>query len=297
MLPDAGVAEDARLGRLEDPDELAADDLALLLGVDDPVQRTEELLGGVDHVEGVEHGHEVALDLLGLALPHQPVVDVDAGEPVADRALHDRGGDGGVDAAGQRADRAARRRSARGSRSTCSSTMLTIVQVGRQPAMSCRKCSSTCWPCSVCSTSGCHCTPASRAVGVLERRDRGHPRSRRARRSPAGPRSRSRRGTSRRVWSAGRSASRVPPRSTVDRRTAVLAGAGRRDRRRRGPAPSAGSRSTCRTPARRPRTDRRVDGRRAGGVDRRRSAGEDRAPSACGPASRPPASCAGTISE
>ena len=53
-----------------------------------------------------------------------------------------------------------RRRPAARIRSTCSSTMLTIVQVGRQPAMSCRKCSSTAWPCSVCSTSGCHCTPA-----------------------------------------------------------------------------------------------------------------------------------------
>ena len=53
------------------------------------------------------------------------------------------------------------------------------------------------------------------AVGVLERRDRRDPRSRRARRSRAGPRPRSRRGTSRRVWSAGRSASRVPPRSTL----------------------------------------------------------------------------------
>ena len=35
--------------------------------------------------------------------------------------------------------------------------------------MLCRKCSSTSWPCSVCSTSGCHCTPASRRVDVLER--------------------------------------------------------------------------------------------------------------------------------
>ena len=46
-------------------------------------------------------------------------------------------------------------------RSICSSTMLTIVQVGRQPAIWCRKCSSTFWPCWVCITSGCHCTPAS----------------------------------------------------------------------------------------------------------------------------------------
>ena len=45
--------------------------------------------------------------LLGLAVPHHPVVDVDAGEPVADGALHDRGGDRGVDAAGERADRPA----------------------------------------------------------------------------------------------------------------------------------------------------------------------------------------------
>ena len=44
--------------------------------------------------------------------------------------------------------------------STCSSTMLSIVQVGRQPAISSRKCSSTRCPCSVCSTSGCHWTPA-----------------------------------------------------------------------------------------------------------------------------------------
>ncbi len=40
--------------------------------------------------------------------------------------------------------------------------MLTIVQVGRQPAIWCRKCSSTFWPCWVCITSGCHCTPAIR---------------------------------------------------------------------------------------------------------------------------------------
>ena len=46
-------------------------------------------------------------------------------------------------------------------RSICSSAMLSIVQVWRAPAMWCRKCSSTFWPCSECSTSGCHWTPAS----------------------------------------------------------------------------------------------------------------------------------------
>ena len=44
---------------------------------------------------------------------------------------------------------------------TASSTMLAGVQSGRQPAMSYRKCSSTRCPAWVCSTSGCHCTPAS----------------------------------------------------------------------------------------------------------------------------------------
>ena len=43
--------------------------------------------------------------------------------------------------------------------------MLAGVQSGRQPAMSNRKFSSTRCPAWVCSTSGCHCTPASpRAV-------------------------------------------------------------------------------------------------------------------------------------
>ena len=43
--------------------------------------------------------------------------------------------------------------------------MLTIVQVGRQPAPSMRKRLSTSWPCSLCSTSGWNCTPYSpRAV-------------------------------------------------------------------------------------------------------------------------------------
>jgi hypothetical protein len=49
-------------------------------------------------------GHEVAFDLLGLALAEQAVVDEHAGELVADGALHERGGDGGVDPAGQPAD-------------------------------------------------------------------------------------------------------------------------------------------------------------------------------------------------
>ena len=41
---------------------------------------------------------------LRLLLAHQPVVDVDAGQPVADRAMDERRRDGRVDAARQRAD-------------------------------------------------------------------------------------------------------------------------------------------------------------------------------------------------
>ena len=51
-------------------------------------------------VEGVD-------DALGLLAAQEAVVDEDAGELVADRAVDERGGDGGVDAAGERADHAA----------------------------------------------------------------------------------------------------------------------------------------------------------------------------------------------
>ena len=81
-------------------------------------------------------GHEVALDLLGLALAQQPVVDEHAGELVADGALHERGGHGGVDAAGEAADGAAASPTCSRIRSTCSSTMLTIVQSAGSPATS-----------------------------------------------------------------------------------------------------------------------------------------------------------------
>ena len=102
-----GVADDLGLGGLEDPDELAADDLALLLRVGDAGERVEEPLRGVDDVQrDPGRGDEVALDLLGLALAQQPVVDEHAGELVADGALHERRRDRGVDAAGQPADRA-----------------------------------------------------------------------------------------------------------------------------------------------------------------------------------------------
>ena len=46
------------------------------------------------HVDQVDpgRGDEVGLDLLGLALAQQPVVDEDAGQPIADGALDDGSG-------------------------------------------------------------------------------------------------------------------------------------------------------------------------------------------------------------
>ena len=64
------------------------------------------------HVGGV---HVVALDLLGLALAQQTVVDEDAGQLVADGALHQGRGDRGVDPAGEGAEHLGRRRPGRGS--------------------------------------------------------------------------------------------------------------------------------------------------------------------------------------
>ena len=76
--------------------------LRLVSGIGDAGQVAEELVLRVGDDElRAGRRDEVALDRLGLALAQQAVVDEDAGELVADGALHDRGGDGGVDTAGQ----------------------------------------------------------------------------------------------------------------------------------------------------------------------------------------------------
>ena len=72
-----------------------------------PSSAVEEALRGVDDLQPhAGRGDEVALDLLGLSLAQQPVVDEDAGQLVADRPLHERRGHCRVDAAGQPADHA-----------------------------------------------------------------------------------------------------------------------------------------------------------------------------------------------
>ena len=82
-----------------------ADPLALLLGVGHPGELAEEPLPRLDvDQRDVEVLAEGLHDLLGLALAEQAVVDEDAGQLLADRAVHEQGRDGRVDAAGQPAD-------------------------------------------------------------------------------------------------------------------------------------------------------------------------------------------------
>ena len=86
-------------------------------GILDAGEPGEESLAGVDHHQ--VHA-EVALEgdaqQLRFLLAHQAVVDVDAGQPVADGAMHERGRDRRVDAARQRADDEAVRTGRRGVR-------------------------------------------------------------------------------------------------------------------------------------------------------------------------------------
>ena len=97
----------ADLGRLllEDADELGADDLALGLGLGDAGAAFQEAVLGVDGDERdlvlVAEGLD---DLLALVLSHQPVVDEDAGELVADGLVDEQRRDRGVDAAAEAAD-------------------------------------------------------------------------------------------------------------------------------------------------------------------------------------------------
>src|SRR5881396_617606 len=90
---------------LEHLDEGDADGAPLALGVLDVVQVLEETGRGIDvaHVEL----HGVAEDpqhLLGLAGAQEAIVDEDAGEPLADGTMDERGGHRRVDAAREPAD-------------------------------------------------------------------------------------------------------------------------------------------------------------------------------------------------
>ena len=72
-VPAARRHADLPGGALEGPDELAADDLALLLRVGHPGQRGQERLGGVDDLQLDAGGrHEVLLDLVRLPRRSSP---------------------------------------------------------------------------------------------------------------------------------------------------------------------------------------------------------------------------------
>ena len=104
LRQEVDLAETRRL-LLEHPDEGRTDATALLLGIDDPGECVEELVGGVDMDEPDMPlgGHHID-HAVTLATPEQPVVDEDAGQLITDCAVHQCGRDRGVDAATERAD-------------------------------------------------------------------------------------------------------------------------------------------------------------------------------------------------
>ena len=76
-------------------------------GSSTPASALEKPVLGVDRDElDAEVRAERALDLLALVQSQQPGVDEDAGELIADRAMHERRRDGRIHAAGESADHA-----------------------------------------------------------------------------------------------------------------------------------------------------------------------------------------------
>jgi hypothetical protein len=153
----AFVAASSRLG-LEDLDELAADDLALGLGVAHARQVAQELLAGVDvdHL-GVQAADEHVHHHVAFVQAQQAVVDEHAGQLVADGAVDQRRGHAGVDAADRPRMTSSSAHLSR-MRATASSTWSRITQSGRR-----RRCQHEALeqrrPCTVCVTSGWNCTP------------------------------------------------------------------------------------------------------------------------------------------
>ena len=99
-----------------------------------PGEPREEPVRGLHvHERHLEVPAERLLDLLGLALAVQAVVDEHARELVADRPVHEERRHRGVDAAARARTAPRRRRPARGSRATASSMMFAGVQSGSRP--------------------------------------------------------------------------------------------------------------------------------------------------------------------
>ncbi len=95
-------------GLLEHVDECVPDPAALLLRIGDVGERLEEPGFRVHHAQvHAQMGSEGLLHLLPLVEAQQAVVHENAGEPVADGAVHEPGGHGGIHTTGETADRLA----------------------------------------------------------------------------------------------------------------------------------------------------------------------------------------------
>src|SRR5699024_7917568 len=104
-VPLAALGDDLPGGLLEGPDELTADDLAFALGIAHPGKGGEELLLRIDHLEfGAGGRNEVLVDLFGLTLAQQAVVDEHASELFTDGTLHKSPGHCRVHAPAQSTD-------------------------------------------------------------------------------------------------------------------------------------------------------------------------------------------------
>ena len=101
-------SDDFGLGSFEDSNELLADRLALGLGFGHAVEVFEEPFTRVDVLQfdllmTLERLH----DLVGLVLAHQAGVDVHTRQSIADRLVHQRSRNRGVDTTGERTNNAA----------------------------------------------------------------------------------------------------------------------------------------------------------------------------------------------
>ena len=144
---------------LEQADEELPDGLALLLGIGEPGKGLEEPFGGLHmHEVDGELVEERLFDLLALAFAHQPGVDEDRRELVADGPVDQGGGDGRVDAPDRAHSTCPEPTWAR-TASSADAITEACVQVGPHPQTSKRNRLSRSWPRSVCTTSGWNWTP------------------------------------------------------------------------------------------------------------------------------------------
>ena len=86
---------------LEHVDEGRADDLSLLLGIGDAREPLQKQVRRVDEDERQLQSLEARPDLVRFVLPHDAVVDEDARQAIADRAVDQHRRDRRVDAAAQ----------------------------------------------------------------------------------------------------------------------------------------------------------------------------------------------------